>query len=104
MLHAERLDGRNKRIHRRLLDALPDGAMITLTGGDAFAVKGDTLLPWTPSGYGPPRERLRGLEVDVLTPPSMLRALSRGFAPRWHETGTTRRAQTAVPAIVQIRD
>ncbi len=85
-LHAERLDGRAKRIHRLALDALPDGAMITLTGDDAFAVKGDVLLPWTPSGYGKPRNRLRGVEVDVLTPPSILRALSRGFVPRWHES------------------
>jgi hypothetical protein len=69
-----------------VLDALPDGAMITLTGNDVFAVKGDALLPWTPSGYTASRERLRAVEVDVLTPPSILRALSRGFAPRWHET------------------
>jgi hypothetical protein len=86
VLHAERLDGRTKRIHRLALDALPDAAMITLTGGDAFAVKDNALLPWTPSGYGKPRSRLRGVEVDVLTPPSILRALSRGFVPRWHET------------------
>jgi hypothetical protein len=86
VLHGERLDGRTKRFHRLALDALPDGAMITLTGDDAFAVKGDALLPWTPSGYGKPRSRLSGVEVDVLTPPSILRALSRGFVPRWHET------------------
>jgi hypothetical protein len=86
VLHTERLEGRQKRIHRRVVDELPDGAMVTLTGTEALAVKGDTLLPWTLSGYGPPRDRLRGVEVDVLTPPSMLRALSRGFAPRWHET------------------
>src|SRR6185369_7421574 len=41
VLHAERLDGRQKRVHRRLLDELPDGAMITLTGAEALAVKGD---------------------------------------------------------------
>jgi len=86
VLHAERLEGRRKRVHRRVLDELPDGAMVTLTGTEALAVRGDTLLPWAPSGYGTPRDRLRGVEVDVLTPPSMLRALSRGFAPRWHET------------------
>ncbi len=88
MLQAERLDGRNKRVHRLALDALPDGAMITLTGHDAFAVKGDALLPWTPFGYGAAREKLRGVEVDVLTPPSILRALARGFRPRWHATAS----------------
>ena len=90
VLHAERLEGRGKRIHRRVLDELPDGAMVTLTGTEAFAIKGDALLPWTPSCYATPREKLRGVEVDVLTPPSMLRALLRGFAPRWHETAAER--------------
>jgi hypothetical protein len=104
VLHAERLEGRSKRIHRRALGDLPDGAMLTLTGSDALAVKGDTLLPWTPSGYDTPREKLRGIEVDVLTPPSILRVLSRGFAPRWHETGARPRLQTAAPAIGKIRD
>jgi hypothetical protein len=86
VLQAERLEGRGKRVHRLALDDLRDGAMITLTGADAFAVKGDTLLPWTPFGYGTPRDRLRGVEIDVLTPPSILRAMSRGYRPRWHET------------------
>jgi hypothetical protein len=88
VLQAERLDGRRKRIHRLALDALPDGAMITLTGPDAFAVRGDALLPWTPFGYGARRDRLRGVEVDVLTPASILRVLSRGFQPRWHGTAS----------------
>lgn len=86
VLHAERLDGRRKRVHRRALDDLPDGAVISLAGADALAVKGDVLLPWTPSGYGPPRPRLQGLDVAVLTPPSILRALSRGYQPAWHGT------------------
>src|SRR5436190_13101593 len=50
VLQTERLDGRNKRMHRRKLDGLPDGAMIALEGG-AFAVRGGSLLRWTPSGY-----------------------------------------------------
>ena len=50
VLHAERLDGKAKRMHRRALDALPDGAMIALDG-EAFAVRGKHLLRWTPAGY-----------------------------------------------------
>ena len=64
VLQAERLDGRGKRVQRLALDELPDGAMITLTGVEAFAVRGDALLPWTPFGYGAPRDRLRGVETD----------------------------------------
>jgi hypothetical protein len=85
VLHTERLDGKAKRIHRRAIDGLPDGTMIAL-GGDAFAVRGNRLLRWTPSGYGAARPRPRGTKVDVLTPPSMLTVLSRGFAPLWHRS------------------
>jgi hypothetical protein len=82
-LHAERLDGKSKRTHRRALDTLPDGAMIA-RDGEAFAVRGEHLLRWTPSGYVEKRARPRGLDVDVLTPPLMLTVLKRGYAPLWH--------------------
>ena len=82
-LHAERLNGKAKRIHRRKLDTLPDGAMIALDGG-SFAIRGKRLLRWTPSGYAGSMPRPRGIEVDVLTPPSILAVLARGYAPIWH--------------------
>src|SRR3569623_380992 len=47
ILHAERLDGKAKRLHRRALDGLPDGAMIA-RDGEAFAVRGARLLHWAP--------------------------------------------------------
>ena len=74
VLHAERLDGKAKRMHRRKIDSLPDGAMIALDG-DAFAVRGNRLLRWTPSGYAKTRARPRGIDVDVLTPPSIVAVL-----------------------------
>jgi hypothetical protein len=83
VLHAERLSGKAKRIHRRKLDTLPDGAMVVLDGG-SFAIRGKRLLRWTPSGYAGSKPRPRGIEVDVLTPPSTLAVLARGYAPRWH--------------------
>ena len=83
VLHAERLDGKVKRTHRRNLDSLPDGAMIAF-GGEVFAVRDKHLLPWTPSGYSASKPRPRNLEVDVLTPPSILSVLGRGYAPLWH--------------------
>jgi len=83
VLHAERLDGKAKRTHRRNLDSLPDGAMIALDG-EVFAVRGKHLLPWTPSGYSASKPRPRNLEVDVLTPPSILFVLGRSYAPHWH--------------------
>jgi hypothetical protein len=83
VLHGERLDGRAKRLHRRTIDSLPDGAMIVLDG-KPFAVRGDHLLRWTPARYEPPQQRPRGVTVEVLTPPSILAVLTRGYAPRWH--------------------
>src|SRR6188472_1275875 len=53
VLHAERLDGRAKRGHRRALDGLPDGSVLTLADepGSARAVRGSALLRWTSRGY-----------------------------------------------------
>jgi hypothetical protein len=82
-LHAERLDGRAKRLHRRKIDDLPDGAFIALEEG-AFAVRGDSLLPWTPKGYGDRKRRPHGDMVDVLTPPAILAALTGDYKPHWH--------------------
>ena len=56
VLHAERLDGKAKRLHRRTIDSLADGAMIAIDG-DAFAVRGKQLLRWTPQGYAQARAR-----------------------------------------------
>jgi hypothetical protein len=85
VLHAERLDGKAKRLHRCKIDSLPDGAMIALAG-DAFAVRGKRLLRWTPSGYGQAQPRPRGTQVAVLTPPAILAVLSRGYQHLWHPT------------------
>ncbi len=88
VLHAERLDGKKKRLHRAEIDSLPDGAIIALNG-EAFAVRGERLLRWTPQGYAPARQRPRGVEVDMLTPPSMLTVLTRGYALLWHPSAST---------------
>src|SRR5262245_30105390 len=63
-LHAERLNGMGKRLHRLAIDKLPDGAMIVLLG-EALAVRGEELLLWSPSGYSQARPRPRGIEADA---------------------------------------
>jgi hypothetical protein len=83
VLHRERLDGRAKRLHRRKIDALPDGAFVVL-GDEAYAVRGRKLLHWTPQGYDRRKTRPRGVAVDVLTPPATLSVLSAGYRPHWH--------------------
>jgi len=83
VLHRERLDGRHKRTHRRAADTLPDGTFVSIDG-EAFAVKGDALLRWTPAGYAGRTPRPHGVIVDVLTPPAIVAVLSAGYQPRWH--------------------
>jgi hypothetical protein len=83
-LHRERLDGRGKRLSRARLDELPDGAMIA-RGGRAYAVRNGTLSLWSFSGYGPPAPLEPDAPADVLTPPSTVAALARGYRPLWPE-------------------
>jgi len=85
VLHAERLAGKAKRLHRRNIDMLPDGTMIAI-GDEALAVRGKHVLPWTPSGYAALRPRPRGTQVSVLTPPSIVALLRRGYSPLWHKS------------------
>lgn len=83
ILHQERRRGRAKRLHRRDIDVLPDGAFIASEEG-AFAVRGESLLRWTPEAYDARRPKSRGIKVDVLTPPAILAILSAGYQPHWH--------------------
>ncbi len=87
VLHAQRLDGHAKRVHRLAAKDLPDGAMVSIEGA-AFAVRGGQLLHWTPLGYGERRERPRKGQLSVLTPPAILYALAAGYKPRWHESAS----------------
>lgn len=83
VLHRERLDGRARRTHRRRIDDLPDGAMIAVDG-EAFAVRQQRLLRWTPSGYTSGPARPRAIDADLLTPPSIVNVLAAGYRPIWH--------------------
>jgi hypothetical protein len=97
VLHAERLDRKAKRMHRRPLDALPDGAMIA-TGADAFAVRGQYLLRWSPAGYAGAQSRPMGGDADVLTPPSIVAVLARGFRPLWHPSAAMAPPSAVTPS------
>ena len=84
-LQAERLHGRAKRLHHRKLDDLPDGAFVALEES-AYAVRGGSLLHWTPNGYDARKRRPKGISVNVLTPPAILSVLAAGYRPQWHPT------------------
>lgn len=88
-----RADGFDRQLHgerrgeRPVLDPaiLPDGAMVDISG-QAFAIRGRSLLPWSFGGYGPPVARPAGTRVKLLTPPSITAILRAGYEPRWHES------------------
>ena len=82
-LHGERLDGLAKRLHRRGIGELPDGAFVALEDG-AHAARGGSLLRWTPEGYAARKNWPRGITVDVLTPPAILSVRAAGYRPHWH--------------------
>jgi hypothetical protein len=97
ILHVQRLDGRVKKRHRLPVGDLPDGAVIA-RGEGAFAIRGGSLLRWTPAGYEAAQPRPRRGTAEVLTPPVILSVLARGYEPQWHES-----AAIVVPAPASTR-
>ncbi len=79
-LHSERLDGRERRLHRAPYPSLPDCAFV-LDAEQPCLVLGSRLLAWSPGGYVPHcRRPVRGHAV-VITPPSLVAVLQSGWAP-----------------------
>lgn len=86
-LHAERVaPDRSKHTFEAALDGLPDGVFVAVPawGEEAYLVRGDELLAWSPGGYRERRRRPKGEEVRVLTPPSMVKAIRAGYVPDLH--------------------
>ncbi len=83
-LDRERRDKKARRLWRARLGDLPDGAMIA-RDGRAHALRAGALLPWSFAGYGAPAALDPGAAADVLTPPSTVAALARGYRPLWAE-------------------
>jgi hypothetical protein len=78
-LHGERLDGRRKRLHAAPWRDLPPGAFVE-QDGVAHLVLHDRLRAWSPeTGYAGERERPTRGEASVLTPPSSLEVIRRGY-------------------------
>jgi hypothetical protein len=90
-LHTERLtsDG-SKRFYTTALGELPDGVFVTLPawGEQAFLLWGNRLLAWSPGGYRARRPRPEEQTVRVLTPPSTVATIRRGYVPIVHTSAT----------------
>jgi hypothetical protein len=76
-LHAERLDGRRRRLHRARFGSLPDGAYV-IEGDAPWLVLGDDLLRWSSGGYTERMRRPAG-GAPQLTPPSLIELLREGW-------------------------
>lgn len=81
-LHAERVQptGHGYRPHGAPLDGLPDGAFVVRDGAP-WLVLGQELLRWTPAGYADRGPRPAGQDAVVITPPSSVQVLRRGWEP-----------------------
>jgi len=81
-LHRERAENWPNRVWRTRLGELPDGAMIT-RNGRAYAVRSHAVWPWSFVGYAAAAPLDPDAVADVLTPPSTVAALKRGYRPLW---------------------
>ncbi len=79
-LHRERVAAgtRAQLRHPAQLADLPDGAFV-LRDDAPWIVLGEELLRWTPGGYAERRPRPASEPVSLLTPPSLVSVLARGW-------------------------
>ena len=84
-LHGERIDKTappGKRRHKRRFKDLPDGTFVEWKA-EAWLVWGTAMFRYAPVEYVEKAQRPDGtVEVDVLTPPSVLSVLAGGYADR----------------------
>jgi hypothetical protein len=80
VLHSERLEAdRRKRMYAAPAAELPLGAIITDSNVIPFLVLEDRLVRWAPGGYTDSIPRPGSGTFQVLTPPSTVRAIQRGY-------------------------
>src|SRR5215470_6646161 len=90
-LHAERTDRyRRKLSYRAQAAELPDGVMVRI-GGEPGLLIGGQACPWSFRGYGAPPASPSPFtagpgEVEVLTPPSIVAAITAGYRPLVHHS------------------
>lgn len=86
-LHAERRDPTTRRPRRHEGDwsLLPDGVFVLDRGGPRL-VLGERTVGWTVRGYGDATARPSHGPVVVLTPPTSVAALGRGYRAQVHPT------------------
>ena len=82
VIHKERKNGdRSKQTYPEKLANLPGGVMVTLdvASGESYLLQGNQLRMWTPTGYAAAIHGDPDMEVQVLTPQSVVNAIRAGF-------------------------
>jgi hypothetical protein len=94
-LHAERVDSRTRRQVTRGVTAgqLPDGVMVRHAGITGLWCGGG-LWPWSFEGYGAPVAVGPQAAVTLLTPPSVVAALTGGYRPMVHPSARSTRLRS----------
>jgi hypothetical protein len=84
VLHPQRMSDEHQIMRLQSIAGLPDGAFVRWRHAAHLVFRGD-LLAWTLQGYAqsmtPPQ-----LEVEIITPPAIVAALSAGYRPMLHPT------------------
>jgi hypothetical protein len=89
--------GRDRKTWHAALGSLPDGTVIVGVDGQARLVLADRMLAFSFSGWTRPEARSVTDVVEVLTPPTSVRALANGFTPVLHQSVEIT-ASTAAPS------
>ncbi len=76
-------EGARHKVMGREFPALPDGVMVE-TESEPFAIRGPHLLRWSFAGYTAAISRNSIAYANLLTPPTIMRILAKGYQPRWH--------------------
>jgi hypothetical protein len=86
VLHAERLyEAGGKAMWTATAAGLPSGTFVRLDPpGPDYLFDGERLFAWSLEGYGAPTKAPTGATCIVLTPSSIVAALSAGYRPMVH--------------------
>jgi len=91
-LHRQRVtDTKDQRRWSSSLDELPSGTMVARKDAPQSALlwDGGRLWGWSPGGYTEAATMAGDTEVDVLTPPSIVRVFAAGYEPAVHNSRFT---------------
>jgi hypothetical protein len=96
-IHQERTATINGKRSRVSIEKMPDGVFVTDDEHNAYLVFARQLLRWSPAGYERPTVALQ-YPARVLTPASVVRALTAGYPAGIHASAFPLVARLKVPS------